>query len=74
MNDNGSTCSPLKYVLGVDAIFAITLSPEAREGVELMWSQWGKTAEKRGAAVCALMLRAEGGIAAGVRLEPDLGW
>lgn len=26
---------------GVDAIFAIVLSPQARENVEIMWSTWG---------------------------------
>ncbi|KAJ1422854.1 ribosomal protein S5 domain 2-type protein [Ochromonadaceae sp. CCMP2298] len=48
---------------GEDALFAITLSPQARSRVENMWSEWGKS---NSTAVCPLLLEAGAGLQSGV--------
>lgn len=55
---------------GEDALFALVLSPETRESVEIMWSTY---VSRSGAVVCPLILHAENS-QMGVRLEKEIGW
>ncbi len=74
----GVVCSGVPGAGGVDAIFAIVLSPGARIGVELMWSQWNSvdtSAAQVKNTVCPLLLKADASLQAGggVRVE-SLAW
>ena len=51
---------------GVDAVFAITLSESSRRNVETLWAGWSGSG---GTRVCPLLLRADIGARAGVRVE-----
>lgn len=69
----GVLCSGVPGAGGVDAVYALVLSPQAREAVEGMWSQWEhKRAEN--SSVCALMLSAGTGPAAGINSHMDIDW
>jgi phosphomevalonate kinase len=71
----GVLCAGVPGAGGVDAIFALTLSTKARSRVEAMWSKrGGGGGAASDEAVCPLLLRAEGGLKAGVRAEFDLDW
>lgn len=59
---------------GVDAIYALVLSPLARVKVEELWSTWG---EKTGTKtyVCPLLLSADSAdFPPGTRAEPGVAW
>lgn len=64
-NIPGVLCSGVPGAGGVDAIYAIVLSTEARKNVELMWSEWREV----GCRVCPLMLSVDQGKDAGIQLE-----
>ena len=66
----GVLCAGVPGAGGIDAIYAIVLSKEARNKVENMWSVWGtdnKMSEQT--MVCPLILNAEGIENGGVRIE-----
>lgn len=65
----GVLCAGVPGAGGVDAIFAITLSARAREGVERMWSQ----RDNCGGFVCPLMLAASSE-KSGICFEKDMSW
>jgi phosphomevalonate kinase len=54
----GVLCAGVPGAGGVDAIFAVTTSQEARLRVEAMWSKWHENNDD-GTVVCPLMLSAE---------------
>jgi phosphomevalonate kinase len=64
----GVICSGVPGAGGVDAIYALVLSSEARGVVEEMWSTWGLD-QGVGCRVCPLMLSVDQGAKAGVQLE-----
>jgi len=67
MDIAGVLCAGVPGAGGVDAIYAITLGPEARKTVELFWSKW------KDRTVCPLVLSADGvGDVSGVRVERDM--
>jgi hypothetical protein len=58
---------------GEDAVYAIILSEEVRDRVELLWSKWIET--ENGVTVCPLTLQSERSIEnSGVRIEYDIKW
>jgi len=74
----GVLCAGVPGAGGVDAVFAIVLSPVARMAVERLWSKWhtqedlplGTTTAFNNATVCPLLLHAETDpLVAGVRIE-----
>jgi phosphomevalonate kinase len=64
----GVLCSGVPGAGGVDAIYALVLSSDARRVVERMWSTWGSD-QGVGCRVCPLMLSVDQGTKAGVQLE-----
>jgi phosphomevalonate kinase len=62
----GVLCSGVPGAGGVDAIYALVLSPASRQNVEEMWSTWGSA----GCRVCPLLLSVDQGKHAGIQLEP----
>jgi phosphomevalonate kinase len=70
----GVLCSGVPGAGGVDAIYALVLSPEARQNVEKMWSTWGnhgaQTGQSAECRVCPLLLSVDQGKHAGIQLEP----
>lgn len=70
----GVLCAGVPGAGGVDAIFALTLSPAARDGVEHMWSQRGEQQSKTaGSFVCPLMLSTSSD-KSGIYFEKDMAW
>jgi phosphomevalonate kinase len=63
----GVLCSGVPGAGGVDAVFAIVLSHEARDRVEKLWSTWDGTQGRP--SVCALPLSAESKLKVGIWLE-----
>jgi phosphomevalonate kinase len=55
---------------GVDAVFALVLTPQARTRVEELWSRWGDD----GRVVCPLLLSSDSDDKLGVRVEPLVSW
>lgn len=72
----GVLCAGVPGAGGHDAVFAITLSLAARKKVEVMWSEWEVNTPElhAGSAVSPLLLKADGGVKAGVRPEFDQPW
>jgi phosphomevalonate kinase len=66
----GVLCAGVPGAGGVDAIFAITLSPAARAGVEEMWSQ----RDNNGGFVCPLMLNTTSSEKSGISFERNISW
>ena len=77
----GVLCAGVPGAGGVDAIFALTLSPAARTGVEDMWSQRGGCTSTSkndsdaggGSFVCPLTLSTSSE-KAGICFEKDISW
>jgi phosphomevalonate kinase len=70
----GVLCAGVPGAGGIDAIYAIILSKEARNRVESMWSLWGlDDTNSQNTMVCPLILNAEGVTNGGVRIENDDG-
>ena len=69
-------CAGVPGAGGNDAIFAIIVSNFAREQLEDMWSRWSVNGLGRsfGTTVCPLVLSADQGVSAGVRIESALKW
>ena len=65
----GVLCAGVPGAGGVDAIFAITLSPAARAGVERMWSE----RDNNGGFVCPLILSTSSE-KSGICFEKDITW
>ena len=65
----GVLCAGVPGAGGVDAIYAITLSPTARMGVERMWSE----RNSYGSFVCPLMLSCSSQ-KSGIYLEEMIAW
>lgn len=60
---------------GHDAIFSLTLSEIAREGVEELWSKWKENeANKEGILVCPLLLRESNSDKVGIQAEFEMNW
>ena len=66
----GVLCVGVPGAGGVDAVFALVLSLGVRETVETLWASW----TSGGGRVCPLMLSADFGERAGVRIEGDMKW
>lgn len=66
----GVLCAGVPGAGGVDAVFALTLSPAARAGVEQMWSQ---RVDGNGSFVCPLMLSTSSE-KSGIFFEKDIAW
>lgn len=65
----GVLCAGVPGAGGIDAIYAIVLSKDARNRVENMWSLWGHNTQQT--MVCPLILNAEGVNNSGVRIENE---
>ena len=76
----GVVCAGVPGAGGVDAIYAIVLSSQARERVEWLWSTWSSSSTTTDTAatvtsVCPLLLRADSHDAPqGARTEEDIDW
>jgi len=68
----GVLCAGVPGAGGIDAIYAIVLSKEARNRVEKVWSLWGQDdTRNQQTMVCPLILNAEGINNGGVRIEKE---
>lgn len=65
MTLNGVLCSGVPGAGGHDALFAIVLSPKARNAVENLWSS---------SRVCPLLLKAAEKHRSGIQPEFDITW
>jgi phosphomevalonate kinase len=72
----GVLCAGVPGAGGVDAVFALTLSPDARMRVEKVWSQWKDSEnENKDAVVCPLTLTGSvNGSKGGIRFEKSIRW
>lgn len=64
-------CAGVPGAGGIDALYALVLSPNARQRVELIWSNWNGLGEIN--EVCPLMLHVSENTNNGVRVE-ELKW
>lgn len=67
----GVLCSGVPGAGGIDAIYALVLSSDARQNVEQMWSTWDGQ-KSAGCRVCPLLLSVDQGKHAGIQLEPPI--
>lgn len=67
----GVLCAGVPGAGGIDALYVMVLSPNARQRVELIWSNWKGSGEIN--VVCPLQLHSSGNADNGVRLE-ELKW
>ena len=72
---SGVLCASVPGAGGNDALYAITLSKESRNNVELLWSQWGQVdgipSER---VVCPLILKAATLSEGGIKNHSDILW